>query len=275
MKFVLIAFSLFVSFYASAQVISESELTTQWRKFKEGLVFSHFSILTGPGVRTGGSRKLESNGQPSLDPVSHWFQLTIGKKINNNITFAVNPRFTLHYGERPNGESEAELDDPVTGFIFNYKLSENVSYFGILNTVTGKVSESAREKNLLLNPGDFHEVTYRFGPAFDVAARTFFRMNVYSRNTNQAGFGGWIGPKVEYYFNDQTSFRYWLQQGFNQAGTNQNFFSTRDDGQNHFFSLHQKIHKTLGILPFIAIDTSESNATRNAYLGAWMYGSFL
>jgi hypothetical protein len=106
---------------AHGQVTSETELSTRWEKFKEGMIFTHFSIFTGPGVQTGGSHKLQSNGQVSDDPIAQWFQLTIGKKINDNITFAVNPRFTLYYGERE-GQGQGEIDDPVTGFIFNYKL---------------------------------------------------------------------------------------------------------------------------------------------------------
>jgi len=256
------------------QVTSETEFGNIWQRFKEGLVFSHFSIFTGPGVSTGGANQIGSNGEVVDEkPIKQWFQLTLGTKINKNITFAVNPRFTLNYGPNERNE-QAEIDDPVTGFIFNYQLSKNVSYFGIVNTVTGKVSRSARENHLVANPGDFHEVTYTVSPKFDVALRTFFRMNYYSRNENQAAYGGWVGPKAEYYFNDKTSLRFWMQQGFKQAGLNNNFFSTRADGQDLFFSVHQKVHKTLGILPYIALNTADSYSTNNAYLGAWMYGSF-
>jgi hypothetical protein len=273
MKSLIFIAILFLPLVGHSQVVSETGFNTTWQRFKEGLVFNHFSIFTGPGVATGGSNQIGRDGQVVDRPIKQWFQLTLGKKLNKNITFAVNPRFTLNYGAVDANE-QAEIDDPVTGFIFNYQLSKNVSYFGIVNTVTGKVSKSAKDDNLVANPGDFHEVTYTVSPKFDVALRTFFRMNIYSRNENRAAYGGWIGPKTEYYFNDKTSLRFWMQQGFKQVGTNNNFFSTRDDGQDLFFSLHQKIHKTLGILPYIAFNTADSYSTNNAYLGAWMYGSF-
>lgn len=272
MKVILYLIVISLPFAAHSQVVSETELSRSWQRFKEGLVFNHFSIFTGPGLQTGGSNQIGNNGQVVDEPIKQWFQLTLGKKINNNITFAVNPRFTLKYGPTQRNE-QTEIDDPVTGLIFNYKLSKNISYFGIVNTITGKVSTSAREKNLIANPGDFHEVTYTFSSKFDVALRTFFRMNFYSRNENQPGYGGWIGPKTEYYFNDKTSMRFWMEQGFNQAGTNNNFFSTQNDGQKLYFSLHQKIHKALGILPYVAFNTSESYSTNNAFIGAWMYGA--
>jgi hypothetical protein len=270
----LLVITLSVSTLSFAQVTSQTGTSSsQWDRIKEDFIFSHFSIFTGPGVRSGGSRKILANGQASDDPIAQWFQLTIGKKINDNITFAVNPRFTLYYGSRE-GERQAEIDDPVTGFIFNYKLSKNVSYFGIVNTVTGKVSRNANQQNLLLNPGDFHEVTYSFSPSFDMAIRTFFRGNIYSRNENLPAYGGWIGPKVEYYFSDKSSFRFWVEQSFAQEGSSSNFFSTDNKGQNLYFSWHEKVHKKLGILPYVAINSTESYSARNAFFGAWMYGSF-
>jgi hypothetical protein len=272
MRLLILLSFLFSCSIASAQIsLGSFDSSSWWNRLRADTFGSHFSIFTGPGVNNLGDRKMEADGTPSEDPIAHWVQLTFGKKINDNISFAINPRFTLYYGTG-NPEGMAEIDDPVTGFIFNYKLSDRVSYFGIVNTLSGKLSTRAKEENVVMNPGDFHEITYRINNHWDVAARTFFRFNIYSRNLDLPHYGGWLGPKIEYYANDKHSIRYWMQQNINQLGQNSNYLGARFEEQSHYFSWHVKFAKW-GMLPYVAVDSTQAFSASTAFLGAWIYGS--